>query len=247
MPIELLSWDEVKKDLLFIKPIVEYFEIQIDENALKEVFYDRTIDYLMTRTDAQYGCYADFELIGESIIKDINNSFLTEKMPWSEDIISAFRKEEFVQKFIVPELRKKGFGKDVELINKLAKIPNKKAPENIQFGVDYVPVFFDEELAKKNVYDSVAVALLSKNVVSTDTYVNLILTLNEDELKELIKIRSEMRNEKIKQGPFDDGHQQDIELGELELLRDVLELLRAEEAMLAEQEEKLQEGKTIIE
>ena len=67
------------------------------------------------------------------------------------------------------------------------------------------------------------------------------------ELEELIKIRSEMRNGKIKQGPFDDGQKQNIELGELELLRDVLALLRADEDMLAREEANFTKGRNITE
>lgn len=46
LPLYLLSWEEAKKDLLFLKPILEASGISVDESSLQKKFEEMRIDFL---------------------------------------------------------------------------------------------------------------------------------------------------------------------------------------------------------
>lgn len=244
LPIELIGWDEVKSDLLFVKPIIESFGIQIDENSLKNVLHDRTKQYIQSivKTGSEIG--ADFEMVGEDILNTANNSTLTE-LPWTEDIRKAFQNAEFVQSVIVPELREKGFGKDYELMNKLAKTPNPEGYINHSFGQEYEPLFWDKEWADDYGYDNVANILLYRDQSDKSEFDEEVSNLTEEELAELVELRSKFAQMKLRESHFDTP-QKDSELEELEFLKNKLQELREEEKKLSETEKLIEqkEGNT---
>ena len=45
-PIELIGWNEVKSDLLFLRPVLEVIGVSIDEETLKETYHTRVSKYM---------------------------------------------------------------------------------------------------------------------------------------------------------------------------------------------------------
>lgn len=45
-PLDLIGWNEVISDLLFLKPIMEAIGITIDEKSLKDAYHNRVISYM---------------------------------------------------------------------------------------------------------------------------------------------------------------------------------------------------------
>ena len=51
MPLELIGWEEVKKDLLFIKPIFEKIGIEINEELLEQLYNQRVESFVVRQHD----------------------------------------------------------------------------------------------------------------------------------------------------------------------------------------------------
>jgi hypothetical protein len=239
LPIELIGWDEVKSDLLFVKPIMESVGSQIDENSLKNILHDRTKQYIqaMIKTGSDIG--ADFGSVGEYIMNS-TDSFSLSELPWTEDIRKAFQNAEFVKSVIVPELREKGFGKDYELMNKLAKTPNSEAYINNSFVQEYEPLFWDKEWADEYGYDDVANILLHRDQSDKAEFDEEVSNLTEGELAELVELRSKFAQIKLSESHFDTP-QKDSELEELESLKTKLQELREEEKKISETEKLIEQ------
>lgn len=47
VPLQLLDWEEAKSDLLFLKPILEAGQVEIDEEAIKREFELRQMEFLL--------------------------------------------------------------------------------------------------------------------------------------------------------------------------------------------------------
>jgi len=45
-PLDLIGWNEVKSDLLFLKPILETIRIQVNEETLQDVYHTRVSNYM---------------------------------------------------------------------------------------------------------------------------------------------------------------------------------------------------------
>ena len=45
-PLELIGWNEVKSDLLFLNPVLESVGVQVDEEALAQAYHTRVANYL---------------------------------------------------------------------------------------------------------------------------------------------------------------------------------------------------------
>ncbi len=47
-PLDLIGWNEVRSDLLFLKPILESVNVQINEEALSQAYHKRVANYIET-------------------------------------------------------------------------------------------------------------------------------------------------------------------------------------------------------
>lgn len=115
LPLELIGWNEVKSDLLFVEPILEKIGINIEEKELKD-YYERHVNKFLRDNGIRTA-----DELGEKILEapdnymafyDIskgNNDDFTNEM---EDITAAFSDKEFVKNVIIPEVAKKGIGQD---------------------------------------------------------------------------------------------------------------------------------------
>ena len=45
-PLELIGWNEVKSDLLFLEPILSSVGVSVNEETLQKAYYERVADYL---------------------------------------------------------------------------------------------------------------------------------------------------------------------------------------------------------
>ena len=45
-PLELIGWNEVRSDLLFLSPILEAISVSLDENKLADAYHNRVANYL---------------------------------------------------------------------------------------------------------------------------------------------------------------------------------------------------------
>ena len=240
LPIELIGWDEVKSDLLFIKPIIERMHGKINEEALKKELHDRTISYVSNGVLGHNSqSYANFEDIGQNIVEEGEGIFYG-KCPWTEEIRQAFKNEEFVQSVIIPQIKEKGIGKDYELMNKMAKTPNYESVVNYDGDApnQFIPIFFDVDWNEKNLaYDRVAHLLFGGE--ENGTYDSEELAeLDEEELAEFTKIKSNLF--KMRQSPLFEEENDLLE--ELEDLRDKKQKLQ-EQAKTISETEKLIDAK----
>lgn len=46
MPLELIGWEEAKKDLLFITPVLDYLGVSMDDQQLQQAYNDRVAKFL---------------------------------------------------------------------------------------------------------------------------------------------------------------------------------------------------------
>lgn len=245
LPIELIGWDEVKSDLLFIKPIIEAIDGEIDEKALKKVLNNRTMLYVTSLSSSHLPGYAraDFVDIGKDIVYNAKNEkekpylygLFRGQHPWTEEIREAFTDTEFVQSVIVPQLREKGFGKDDELMYRMAKTPSPEAAANYgAYGPKkFVPMFRDREWADMYGYDSVANALQFWEIDDEEEHEETISGLNEAELAEYIEITRKLIH--MRENPYES------ELTELAKLKARLDQLKMEEKKLAETEKLIEQ------
>lgn len=115
LPLELIGWNEVKNDLLFVEPILEKIGINIEEKELKD-YYEQHVNKFLRDNNIRTA-----DELGERILEspdnymafyDIskgNDDDFTDEM---ENITAAFSDKGFVEKVIIPEVAEKGIGKD---------------------------------------------------------------------------------------------------------------------------------------
>lgn len=150
LPLELIGWDEAKSDLLFIKPIIERIggyigkaesdisptkpvvhEIgtYIDETKIKEECNRRTVKYFerLTYSNDEGTLGMKVKNLADLGYEIAENGLLDNYDPLDTIIEGtdmtlreAMENREFVNERLLPQLRKKGFIKDKELIYELA-------------------------------------------------------------------------------------------------------------------------------
>lgn len=112
VPLMLLDWEEAKSDLLFLKPILEAGQINIDEETLKREFELRQMEFLLDNnitTHEQLLYYLnssryleELETVNGGNIKELlNNPEIVEKMAKQiEDRIGIRSEEELITDII---------------------------------------------------------------------------------------------------------------------------------------------------
>lgn len=125
LPLELIGWDEAKSDLLFIKPIIHSIGIYADDTKTKEEYNKRTVTFFK-RLDSNIH---NIDCLENAIVENglkYNH--------WTPEIEEAMGDSKFVKEIILPELRKKGFMKDKELINTLISREKLQMPQTQNGG-----------------------------------------------------------------------------------------------------------------
>ncbi len=112
MPMELIGWDEVKSDLLFLAPIVEAMNLEVEEEKLEKAYDERVKSFFETR--------------GINGLKDLPSHIAkgSEFYPALEgqtDIQEALRDPKFVSETMIPSIMEKGIGADKSAKNAIGK------------------------------------------------------------------------------------------------------------------------------
>lgn len=175
LPLELIGWNEVKNNLLFVEPILEKIGINIEEKELKD-YYEQHVNKFLRDNNIRTA-----DELGERILEspdnymafyDIskgNDDDFTDEM---ENITAAFSDKGFVEKVIIPEVAKKGIGKD----DRYKEMFENVKEENREY-------FMSEEKAK-----------LVKDNNDTDKKIAEL----EKELENLRKEKKALKEEKMK-------------------------------------------------
>ena len=125
LPSELIGWDEVKADLLFVKSIYDSMGIEVDEEKLEEK-YNKTVKTFKDKK----GIHTDVDLIHE-----INKGAeFYPALEGQDEILYALSKSAYVSTFIL----KKGIG---EILEENSEIFD---PENEKFSIEKMNNFLDE-------------------------------------------------------------------------------------------------------
>lgn len=101
MPIELIGWKEAKADLLFVKPILESMNIQIDETELENAYNDRVKKFFLDKGIISKESLVNLISKGEQFYPALSGQ---------EDILEAFKDKEFIRKSVIPQIEENGIG-----------------------------------------------------------------------------------------------------------------------------------------
>lgn len=108
MPSELIGWDEVKADLMFVKPIFEALGIYVSEYSLQEEYNNRVQKYFLENHIEKTEDLV--ELIGRG--EDFYSALDGQK-----DILEALKDKETVEGKVIPQIEKNGIGKVEDVRN----------------------------------------------------------------------------------------------------------------------------------
>ena len=126
MPLELIGWNEVKSDLLFLRPILEASGLEIDESTLEGTYKDTVLKFLedkgiQTKEDLQAAITQGTDFYPA--------------LEGQDAIVEALSQPEFVSETLMPQLEAKGNGNVEQFISE-----NKKTltPLDIETAVQHV-------------------------------------------------------------------------------------------------------------
>jgi len=126
MPIELIGWEEVKSDLIFVKPILEKLGMSIDEQQLEGEYNERVANFLGMRN------INGIENLRDEIVK---SSDFYSALEGQDEIINALSNPQFVETTVIPQIIEKSFG-NVETMQRYVEIYKKTGvtilPEDMQ-------------------------------------------------------------------------------------------------------------------
>ena len=87
-PLDLIGWNEVKSDLLFLKPILEAVDIQIDEESLSQAYHERVKNYLEEKKINNMDDLTELVRQGRNYYSKLPEELETRLKPMSEVISS---------------------------------------------------------------------------------------------------------------------------------------------------------------
>ena len=137
---EMIGWKEVKADLLFLAPIANAVGMEIDENAMKQLYGERVLDYCQHIKDiggpgiegvGGSGIDTVVEII--DVIDDIENG---KRIILSPEIAAAWENDPALVEQIAYEVSTKGIGADAQLMQELIDrgILNRENPIGLDDG-----------------------------------------------------------------------------------------------------------------
>ena len=126
MPLELIGWTEAKKDLAFIKPILNASNIEIDEEKLKEAYNQKATDYLNNHNIKS----------NDDLAKLVSNGVeFYSALDGQSKILKSLSDAGFVATTLIPQIETNGIGSIDRVLNpKLSKF----TPMDIENAVSKV-------------------------------------------------------------------------------------------------------------
>ena len=112
MPIELIGWNEVTSDLIYLKPILEASGIEVNEETLKATYYDTVKKFFKAR-----GIKNEADLAAK--IPEIASSY--HALEGQNEILEKLNDPEFVTTTLMPQIKEKGVGSDLTFIVEATK------------------------------------------------------------------------------------------------------------------------------
>ncbi|MBR6034231.1 MAG: hypothetical protein IKP28_05835 [Clostridia bacterium] len=119
LPSELIGWEEVKADLLFVKPIFEAAGIKLDEAQLEQLYNERVKQFFLHHNIRTTSDLANLISKGERFYPALRGQ---------EEILTEISDPTFVTERVIPAIEQKGIGKveDVRerILQQIAMNPN---------------------------------------------------------------------------------------------------------------------------
>lgn len=110
MPLQLIGFDEVKSDLIFVEPLVNACGIEIDEKELKEE-YDKSVeDFFIENNAKKISDFHDEIMKGEDFYSALEGQ---------ENVNELLKEGWYVSDVLIPQIEEKGIGKDKESLEKI--------------------------------------------------------------------------------------------------------------------------------
>lgn len=111
MPSELIGWEEVKTDLIFVRPIFELAGIKVNEEELEQVYNDRVKKFFLDRKI----------LTTEDLINHITKGkeFYPALEGYGDIILQIISKPYYVKSHIIRDIEKYGIGNIDEIISQI--------------------------------------------------------------------------------------------------------------------------------
>ncbi len=123
MPSELIGWKEAKADLLFIRPIFEALDMEVNEDELEQVYNNRVKDFFLDRKIVTARDLSDSITQGEHFYSALANY---------GEVLTTINDPDYVDQNVIPAIEQKGIGKieDVRR-NIVAQIINNPTAKDI--------------------------------------------------------------------------------------------------------------------
>lgn len=87
-PLELIGWNEVRSDLLFLSPVLSSVGIMVDEMALSKAYYERVANYLKEKSINSQEDLTELVKLGREYYPVLPESLEARLSPYSEMISS---------------------------------------------------------------------------------------------------------------------------------------------------------------
>ena len=112
LPLQLIGFDEVKLDLIYVEPIVNACGIEIDEKELKAE-YDKSVeDFFIENNAKKISDFHDEIMKGENFYPALEGQ---------DNVNELLKQGWYVSDIVLPQVEEKGIGKDKESLEKIYK------------------------------------------------------------------------------------------------------------------------------
>lgn len=140
MPSELIGWKEVKKDLLFVRPIYEALGIKVNEEELEQVYNGRVKEFFLSR--------------GIKNTRDLSDAITQglgyEPLSYCEEILTTIDDPNYVDEHIIPAIEQQGIGNIEEVRrNIVSQIISNPVPEDVERLSDEEKALVEQSLGKE--------------------------------------------------------------------------------------------------
>ena len=110
LPLQLIGFDEVKYDLIYVEPIANACGIEIDKKKLKEA-YDKSVeDFFIKYNAKKISDFHDEIMKGEEFYPALEGQ---------DNVNKLLKQGWYVSDIIIPQVEEKGVGKDKESLEKI--------------------------------------------------------------------------------------------------------------------------------
>ena len=110
LPLQLIGFDEVKVDLIYVEPIINACGIKIDEKELKAE-YDKSVeDFFIDNNAKKISDFHDEIMKGEDFYQALAGQ---------ENVNELLKQGWYVSDILIPQIEEKGIGKDKESLEKI--------------------------------------------------------------------------------------------------------------------------------